>query len=156
MKNFNVFVPWVAFWAASSNQVADLSKIKVALAPNCSKITEKYEHIFEAEVAKTEKSRELGLGNRAEPMKKKQAMLFVFDKPVYASFWMKNTLIPLQIAFINTKGRISNMHFMPVEKDPKRPTKTYPATSDSIAAIEVAPDSIPEKHAKFLQLCAQK
>jgi uncharacterized membrane protein (UPF0127 family) len=41
-------------------------------------------------------------------------MLFVFDKETIPSFWMKNTLIPLSIAFIDIKGKIVDIQDMEV------------------------------------------
>jgi uncharacterized membrane protein (UPF0127 family) len=41
-----------------------------------------------------------------------QGMLFVFDRDKLASFWMKNTLIPLSIAYINSDGTILEIHDM--------------------------------------------
>jgi uncharacterized membrane protein (UPF0127 family) len=36
-------------------------------------------------------------------------MLFVYEVEQYLSFWMKNTSIPLSIAFIDSKGRITDI-----------------------------------------------
>ena len=55
---------------------------------------------FEAELAKTDAQRELGLMNRTE-LDKNKGMLFVFDSEGIYPFWMKNTLIPLDIVWIN-------------------------------------------------------
>ena len=35
-----------------------------------------------------------------------QGMAFVFDEPVDSTFWMKDTLIPLSIAFVDENGRV--------------------------------------------------
>ena len=45
-------------------------------------------------------------------------MLFVFPAPTEGAFWMKNTLIPLAIAFINSNWRIVRIMEMPVAPDP--------------------------------------
>ncbi|MFH1223651.1 MAG: DUF192 domain-containing protein [Pseudomonadota bacterium] len=44
-----------------------------------------------------------------------EGMIFVYDDPEQLSFWMKNTLIPLDIAFIEADGRIAIIHNMRTE-----------------------------------------
>ena len=48
-----------------------------------------------------------------------EGMIFVYDEPSYLSFWMKNTLIPLSIAFVEGDGRIVEIYDMKVEGDKK-------------------------------------
>jgi uncharacterized membrane protein (UPF0127 family) len=57
------------------------------------------------EVAKTPEERAKGLMGRAH-LAENEGMLFIFEKEDYHGFWMKNTLIPLSIAFIDRGGRI--------------------------------------------------
>jgi uncharacterized membrane protein (UPF0127 family) len=52
------------------------------------------------EIAKTEQQREYGLMDR-KFMPKNHGMIFLFDHPQRLSFWMKNTLIPLDMIFLN-------------------------------------------------------
>lgn len=63
------------------------------------------------EVANNSITREHGLMNRAT-LPKDQGMLFVFERPAMHCFWMRNTLIPLSIAFIQQDGKIVNIKDM--------------------------------------------
>jgi hypothetical protein len=72
------------------------------------KINDKSIH---AEVVSTQKERMLGLMFR-EKLDKDHGMLFVFPQEQYLSFWMKNTKIPLSIAFINSNGKITQIEAM--------------------------------------------
>ncbi|MBA4110603.1 MAG: hypothetical protein C0487_13535 [Leptothrix sp. (in: Bacteria)] len=71
-------------------------------------------HTIKAEVARTPKQHEIGLMNRTS-MGPNDGMIFVFDRPVQQCFWMKNTLIPLSIAFIADDGTIVNLDEMKPE-----------------------------------------
>ncbi len=64
-------------------------------------------HVITAELANTGKQREIGLMFR-ESMPANHGMLFVFDQPGQQCFWMKNTLLPLDVAFIADNGTIVN------------------------------------------------
>ena len=64
-----------------------------------------------AELARTAAQREQGLMHRKD-LKDGYGMLFIFDRDEILSFWMKNTLIPLSIAFIAYDGRILEIHDM--------------------------------------------
>jgi uncharacterized protein len=57
------------------------------------------------EVAKTPEERAQGLMERRH-LDKDAGMLFIFENEDYHAFWMKNTFIPLSIAFIDKEGRI--------------------------------------------------
>lgn len=60
---------------------------------------------FDVEVADTNAKREQGLMNR-ESLEQNQGMLFVFDKEDVYSFWMKNTLIALDMIWIDKDGKV--------------------------------------------------
>ncbi|HEY9571485.1 MAG TPA: DUF192 domain-containing protein [Pusillimonas sp.] len=78
-------------------------------------------HKIQAEVAATDASRANGLMNRAS-LPENHGMLFVFDGPTTTCFWMKNTPLPLSIAFIDSKGMIVNIADMqPHTLDPHCP-----------------------------------
>jgi uncharacterized membrane protein (UPF0127 family) len=68
-------------------------------------------HKIIAEVASTLETRATGLMNRFS-LKPDTGMLFVFERPEPLAFWMKNTFIPLSIAFLDVDGRILNIEDM--------------------------------------------
>ena len=65
-------------------------------------------HRFTVEVARTEEEQAYGLMNRNE-LASDQGMIFPFAQVRQASFWMKDTLIPLDIIFIRADGTIANI-----------------------------------------------
>ena len=65
-------------------------------------------HPLNVEVAVSDPQRMQGLMYRAK-LGRNDGMLFIFDEPAYQSMWMKNTLIPLSVAFIDGDGRILNI-----------------------------------------------
>jgi uncharacterized membrane protein (UPF0127 family) len=68
-------------------------------------------NIIKAEVASTASSQQLGLMYR-KSMPEQNGMLFVFEQKAGHCFWMKNTLLPLSIAFIDDDGKIINIEEM--------------------------------------------
>ncbi len=68
-------------------------------------------HLIEAEVAQTPLQRQIGLMNRPS-MPPNGGMLFAFEAPAQQCFWMKNTLLPLSIAFLADDGTIVNIEEM--------------------------------------------
>lgn len=72
------------------------------------KINDKISH---AEVAFTQKGRTIGLMFR-DTLDNDHGMLFIYPQEQNLSFWMKNTKIPLSIAFINSKEIITQIESM--------------------------------------------
>ena len=64
---------------------------------------------FHVEVADDGAERAQGLMFR-ESMAKSAGMLFVYDTPQHATFWMKNTLIPLDMVFADETGTVTHVH----------------------------------------------
>ena len=68
-------------------------------------------HRIEAEVAASDQSRQVGLMNR-QAMPPQRGMLFVFTQANTHCMWMRNTLLPLSVAFVDDDGYIINIEDM--------------------------------------------
>jgi len=64
---------------------------------------------IEVELADTPEKRQQGLMNRTS-LEKNHGMLFVFENEQHVNFWMKDTSIPLSIAYINKSGQITEIY----------------------------------------------
>jgi uncharacterized membrane protein (UPF0127 family) len=89
-------------------------------------------HRFRVEVAATSEAQSRGLMFRTE-MGPDEGMLFPTATPQFRSFWMKNTVIPLDIVFVGADGLISNIAAMttPYSLDP------IPSDGAAIAVLEL-------------------
>jgi uncharacterized membrane protein (UPF0127 family) len=82
--------------------------------------TDDGEKEIEVEIVDTEDERALGLMGRAS-LPEDAGMIFVYPEPTEGGYWMKNTLIPLSIAFYDVDGRILRILDMePCRSDPCR------------------------------------
>jgi len=83
-------------------------------------------HVITAEVARTSEQRAIGLMHRPT-MPPNEGMLFVFEEPGQQCFWMKNTLLPLSIAFLTDDGSVVNIADMQPQSEashcPKKPVR---------------------------------
>jgi len=87
---------------------------------------------IDLEIADNDYERALGLMNRKD-MNENQGMLFIFPRQDYQSFWMRNTLISLDMIFVNDQKRIVTIH-----KNTKILSETsYPSSQPSMYVVEV-------------------
>jgi hypothetical protein len=87
---------------------------------------------IEAEVANEIDERTIGLMGR-DDLADDKGMLFVFREPQAMNFWMRDTLVPLSIAYINAAGVIREIH----ELKPLDETAAQSAFRDLVYALEV-------------------
>ena len=86
------------------------------------------------EIADDPIERAEGLMNR-KSMPEDEGMLFIFEEPLQLSFWMKNTLIPLDVLYFDENMRYINTQSMnPCKSDPCR---TYDSDRAAKYALEV-------------------
>ena len=71
---------------------------------------------FAVEVADDDAERSRGLMHR-ESLPRSAGMLFIYETPRRATFWMKNTLIPLDMIFADASGRVTHVHANAVPQD---------------------------------------
>jgi hypothetical protein len=87
---------------------------------------------LDIEIADTDYERQLGLMKRVS-MEEKQGMLFIFPNEAMQSFWMRNTLISLDMIFINADKEIVTIH-----KTTKiLSDQSYPSTAPALYVLEV-------------------
>jgi uncharacterized protein len=87
-------------------------------------------HRLKVEVVANDEDRAKGLMFR-QKLGRDEGMLFVFDQPAYHSMWMKNTLIPLSVAFVDAGGTILNI----LDMEPQT-LDSHMSAGPSIYAIE--------------------
>lgn len=86
-------------------------------------------HVFDLEVARTPDQWQRGLSKRAT-LSKNQGMVFVLPTEQSLQFWMKDTLIPLDIIYFNSNGTFNTVHKnAPPCKLPKYTTSYCPTYS---------------------------
>jgi len=87
---------------------------------------------FAIDVADTQDERALGLMHRPE-MPRGAGMLFVYDRPQRVAFWMKNTLIPLDMIFATADGVVRHIHENAIPGD----LTPIPGGEDVLVVLEV-------------------
>jgi uncharacterized membrane protein (UPF0127 family) len=99
-------------------------------------------HPLKVEVVANDADRGRGLMHR-KSLGRNDGMLFIFDEQGYHSMWMKNTLIPLSVAFIDAQGTILNVLDMEPQTE-----DVHMSAGPSIYAIEVNKGWFAEKKVK--------
>ena len=113
MKNYIYILIFISI--AFTNANANANEIKFQNS-SLTIQTKDSEYIFNIEIAITEKERSRGLMYRKE-LKQTEGMLFLYPKKQIIKMWMKNTLIPLDMIFINKSGKIIDIFKMTIPKD---------------------------------------
>jgi len=90
---------------------------------------------LQVEVARTEEKRALGLMFRTA-LPEDRGMLFIFEQAGLHRFWMKNTLIPLDMVWMDERKRIIHIEYQvpPCKLDP---CAVYGPSADSLYVLEV-------------------
>ena len=110
---FNAIVVLGSMQASAQNQPRDLPAVTLGAGM----------YNIRAQVATTSQQHQIGLMFRKD-MPVHEGMLFIFDTPTTQCFWMRNTLLPLTIAFVRDDGTVVNLDDM------------KPMTEDSHCSVE--------------------
>jgi hypothetical protein len=114
----------VALSGAAAGQPLKVEKLDIATARGV--------YHFKVEVADNEDARERGLMFRRR-LAADRGMLFDFKTAQPVSFWMKNTLIPLDMLFITADGRVLSIaHAVPLSETP------VPSGGPVLGVLEIA------------------
>lgn len=92
--------------------------------------------IITIEVANTPKEQEQGLMFR-KTLAVNSGMLFIFEQEQFLSFWMKNTLIPLDVLYLDPKAVIVDIQTMPPCSPEEEQCPSYTARGRAIYALEI-------------------
>ena len=110
---------------------------------------------FSVEIADDDAERSLGLMHRTE-MASSAGMLFVYPKPQSMSFWMRNTLIELDMLFIDPNGVVQHIHHraQPLDETPilggRGLTHVLEINGGLAKQMGIAPGTV-VRHPSFLQ-----
>lgn len=117
-RAMRLFLSWIAILLAVATGTAAASE-----AQDLAIVTDHGAQHFSVELATTPAERELGLMYR-QNMAADAGMLFIYPGEQEVAFWMKNTLIPLDMLFIGADGRIRRIE-----------ERTIPLTETPISSI---------------------
>ena len=93
-------------------------------------------HVFSLYLAKTAEEQSIGLAKYKE-IDMNQGMLFLFQKPDYYSFWMRNMKFPIDIIYINNDTIVTiENNAQPPKNDSENPT-IYDPTKPADKVLEI-------------------
>lgn len=93
-------------------------------------------HNFKVAVADSQEEREIGL-SKTKSLSQNQGMIFLFEKPDYYSFWMKNMKFSIDIIYINKDQIITILDNAQIIKDSKNPI-IYSPTQPADKVLEIS------------------
>ena len=126
-----IIMPLVLFFVAISSGCIGQQKFETTKVTITSS---KAETVVYAEIADNPVKRTMGLMNRSS-LDESTGMLFIFEDEQQRSFWMKDTLIPLDIMFIDSEFNIVDIQTMQPCKKVICPS--YKSASPAMYALEV-------------------
>jgi uncharacterized membrane protein (UPF0127 family) len=89
-------------------------------------------------IADSDSERARGLSGREIKLSPNEGMIFLPSPgDLGGAFWMKETHLPLSIAFFDGRGKWTHFEEMPVEKDPLNPKKFYAPKDPYLFAVEM-------------------
>ena len=91
-------------------------------------------HAFALYLAKTSQEREIGLA-KYKSLAKDQGMLFLFEKPDYYSFWMKNMHFPIDIIFVRDEKIVDIFQNVPDSPNDNLPVYTTRTKADKVLEV---------------------
>jgi uncharacterized membrane protein (UPF0127 family) len=121
-------------WACSGSEPAESPRPGGLPTGTLSVRTQAGEVTLQVEIAETASARTAGLMNRTS-LAADAGMVFRFDGPTDGAFWMKDTLIPLSIAFWDARGRI--LAILDMEPCRADPCPLYSPGVTYVGAVEV-------------------
>jgi uncharacterized membrane protein (UPF0127 family) len=94
-------------------------------------------HTFKLTVVKTQKDQEIGL-SKYTSLPQDQGMLFLFDKPDFYNFWMKNMKFPIDIIFIRDNTIVTVAENVQPPKSTTDNLPTYPPEAPVDKVLEIS------------------
>lgn len=128
-------VAWPLFFSAENDNLRDKRILELGIAPKESECASA-PVALKAELVRSEAARERGLMGKGRKLKKDEGMAFVFSPPRPAIFWMKDTHLPLDVAYFTPEGKLERVLQMKVEPNPSQPTQFYASSGLTSVALE--------------------